>query len=84
MATVIAAVAVGALLAVVVPKVARWRPSRSRLVECAACGKPLPVSRAVIVHGEVQAHREGFSATVAEYHRRCARRAGLGVVSRPG
>lgn len=48
------------------------RFGRGRMVECAACGKPLPVRRAVIIHGEITRDRDAYATTVAEYHRRCA------------
>lgn len=42
------------------------------MVECAACGQPLPVAKAVIVTGEVSRDRDGYATTVAEFHRSCA------------
>ncbi len=78
MATLIVGLVVGALAVWLWRRVAGWRPVRRRRVECCWCGEPLPVNRAVIVHGEVQAHQGlGWSTTVAEYHRRCARKAGV-------
>ena len=49
---------------------ARRRPRR--MVECAACGKLLPVAKAVIVHGEITRDRDAYATTIAEYHKRCA------------
>ena len=78
MATVIVALIAGVLLAVVVPRVARWRPQRGRMVECASCGRVLPVKRAKVVASVGEwAEGPGGVATVAEYHRRCARREGV-------
>lgn len=54
----------------------RRRP-KGRMVECASCGRELPVKRAVVVHGSIDRRREGFATTVAEYHPACARRDGV-------
>ena len=53
--------------------IARLRRPRGRIVECAACGEPLPVAKAVVIHGDID-HVPGYglATTVAEYHRRCA------------
>lgn len=59
------------LLALVAWHLWRRRP-KPRMVECAACHKTLPVTKAVITHGRIDHHRDGAATTVAEYHRRCA------------
>ena len=48
----------------------RRRPRR--MVDCAACHKPLPASKAVIIHGQITRDRDAYATTVAEYHRGCA------------
>jgi len=66
------AIALAALLVAAVALHLWRRRPRGRTVECNACGKTLPAARAVILHGSIDQQREGFSTTVAEYHRRCA------------
>lgn len=80
MAALIGAVIGAAVVLAVLYGPRLWRRLRrpGRLVECAACGGVLPVRRAV-VRSNVRAADDGpgGTATIAEYHRRCARRAGM-------
>lgn len=50
---------------------ASLRRKPRRMVDCAACGKPLPAAKAVIVHGQITRDRDAYATTVAEYHKRC-------------
>lgn len=42
------------------------------MVECAACGDPLPVAKAIIITGDITRDRDAFATTVAEFHKACA------------
>ena len=53
----------------------RRRRPKGRMVECAACGKELPVAKAVIIHGQITRDRDAAATTVAEYCRGHAPRA---------
>lgn len=52
-------------------QVARRKPP-GRMVECAACGRELPVAKAVIIHGDITRQQDAYATTVAEFHKACA------------
>lgn len=43
----------------------RRKPQRT--VDCAVCGRTIPVNKAVIVHGQITRDRDAYATTIAEY-----------------
>lgn len=79
-------VAAGALLAVAVLRAGQarlWltarRRARARQVECTGCGRELPARKALSIGQTFTAHDGGMGGTssTTDWHRRCARRAGV-------
>lgn len=73
--------AIGFAAGVVVPRLAaavrRWRQGRSRQVECTGCGQQLPARKAVTVGETFPEDGGGGTAVTTDWHKRCARKAGL-------